>query len=48
MNNSSFLDIFDFELERVVDLINRSEARTVGLQFPEGFKRQAFSIARDV
>ena len=48
MNNSSFLDIFDFDLERVVDLINRSEARTVGLQFPEGFKRQAFSIAREL
>ncbi|HIH86310.1 MAG TPA: diphthamide biosynthesis enzyme Dph2 [Methanosarcinales archaeon] len=48
MNNSSFLDIFDFDLERVVDLINRSKARTVGLQFPEGFKRQAFSIAREL
>ncbi len=46
MNKPSFLDIFDFDLDRVVDLINRSEARTVGLQFPEGFKRQAFSIAR--
>ena len=48
MNNSSFLDIFDFDLDRVVDLINRSEAKTVGLQFPEGFKRQAFSIAREL
>lgn len=48
MNKPSFLDIFDFDLDRVVDLINRSEARTVGLQFPEGFKRQAFSIAREM
>jgi 2-(3-amino-3-carboxypropyl)histidine synthase len=48
MKNSSFLDIFDFDLDRVVNLINRSEARTVGLQFPEGFKRQAFSIAREL
>ena len=48
MNNSSFLDIFDFDLERIVDLIKQSEARTVGLQFPEGFKRQAFSIAREL
>ena len=48
MNKLSFLDIFDFELDRVVDLINRSEARTVGLQFPEGFKRQAFSIAGEL
>jgi len=46
MNKPSFLDIFDFDLDRVVDLINRSEAKTVGLQFPEGFKRQAFSIAK--
>ena len=40
--------MFDFDLDRVVDLINKSDARTVGLQFPEGFKRQAFSIAREV
>ena len=48
MNKPSFLDIFDFDLDRVVDLIKQSEARTVGLQFPEGFKRQAFSIAREL
>jgi 2-(3-amino-3-carboxypropyl)histidine synthase len=48
MNNSSFLDIFDFDLDRVIDLIKRSDARTVGLQFPEGFKRQAFSIVKEL
>lgn len=46
MNNSSISNSFDFDLDRVVELIERSEASTVGLQFPEGFKRLAFTIAR--
>ncbi|HUV83202.1 MAG TPA: diphthamide biosynthesis enzyme Dph2 [archaeon] len=46
MNNIS--SHFDFDLDRVVELIDKSEASTVGLQFPEGFKRLAFSIAREI
>jgi 2-(3-amino-3-carboxypropyl)histidine synthase len=46
MNNIS--SRFDFDLNRVVELIDKSEASTVGLQFPEGFKRLAFSIAREI
>ena len=46
MNNIS--SCFDFDLNRVVELIDKSEASIVGLQFPEGFKRLAFSIAREI
>jgi 2-(3-amino-3-carboxypropyl)histidine synthase len=48
MNNSSISNSFDFDLDRVVGFIERSSASTVGLQFPEGFKRLAFSIAREL
>ena len=48
MDNSSISSSFDFDLDRVVGLIERSGASTVGLQFPEGFKRLAFSIAREL
>jgi 2-(3-amino-3-carboxypropyl)histidine synthase len=48
MNSTSYSDSFDFDLDRIVDLITRTGATTVGLQFPEGFKRRAFSMARDL
>ncbi|MDF1557558.1 MAG: diphthamide biosynthesis enzyme Dph2 [ANME-2 cluster archaeon] len=38
-------EIFDFNIEGIVDLVLRTGATTVGLQFPEGFKRRAFSMA---
>ncbi|HEY6585742.1 MAG TPA: diphthamide biosynthesis enzyme Dph2 [Candidatus Methanoperedens sp.] len=36
---------FDFDLERIINIIKEKHFKTVGLQFPEGFKRQAFSIS---
>jgi len=36
---------FDFDLERIINIIKEKQFKTVGLQFPEGFKRQAFSIS---
>lgn len=48
MNSSSILNSFDFELDRIVDLIEKTHVKTIGLQFPEGFKRQAFPIAREL
>jgi len=37
---------FDFDLERIIDIIKEKQFKKVGLQFPEGFKRQAFSISQ--
>jgi len=48
MNSTSYSDSFDFDLDGIVDLITRTGADTVGLQFPEGFKRRAFSMAREM
>lgn len=36
---------FDFDLERIINIIREKNFKTVGLQFPEGFKRQAITIA---
>src|SRR5512136_2808176 len=36
---------YDFEIERVVGEINKSKAKLVGLQFPEGLKTRAVEIA---
>ncbi|NJD52394.1 MAG: diphthamide biosynthesis enzyme Dph2 [Candidatus Methanoperedens sp.] len=36
---------FDFDLGRIINIIEENHFKTVGLQFPEGFKRQAFSIS---
>jgi 2-(3-amino-3-carboxypropyl)histidine synthase len=36
------------DLERVIRRINSKDAKTVGLQFPEGLKMQAVSIARTI
>ncbi|MDO9517277.1 MAG: diphthamide biosynthesis enzyme Dph2 [Methanosarcinaceae archaeon] len=36
---------FDFQIDRVIDLITKSGAEIVGLQFPEGFKRRSPQIS---
>ena len=43
MNNQ-----FDFNLKYIIGVINKRNSKTVGLQFPEGFKRQAMDIAREI
>jgi 2-(3-amino-3-carboxypropyl)histidine synthase len=39
---------YDFELEKVLEEIKNSGAKTVGLQFPEGLKTKALGIAREI
>jgi 2-(3-amino-3-carboxypropyl)histidine synthase len=39
---------YDFELDRIVDEIKKSKAKLVALQFPEGLKKQAVGIAREI
>ena len=42
MNNG---EVFDFQIDHVIDIINKSGAEVVGLQFPEGFKRRSPQIS---
>ncbi|HMB46054.1 MAG TPA: diphthamide biosynthesis enzyme Dph2 [Candidatus Methanoperedens sp.] len=39
---------FDFDLGRIKEIIKENHHRTVGLQFPEGFKRRAIMIAGEL
>ncbi len=38
----------DFDLEHILEIIKSKKYRNVGLQFPEGLKRQAINIAREI
>ncbi len=42
------MEQFDFNLERVFKIIKEKNCKKVGLQFPEGLKRQAINIAREI
>lgn len=42
------MEKFDFDLERVFEIIKDTSCKTAGLQFPEGLKRQAVYIAREI
>lgn len=42
------MEQFDFELEHVIKIIKDKDCKKAGLQFPEGFKRQAINIAREL
>lgn len=42
------MEQFDFDLERVFKIIKDKNCKTVGLQFPEGLKRQSINIARKI
>ncbi|QSW98825.1 diphthamide biosynthesis enzyme Dph2 [Haloterrigena alkaliphila] len=39
---------WDYELEQIVDAIEERDAKTVGLQFPEGLKRRGPAVADDL
>lgn len=39
---------FDFDLNRIIRIIKEKNFKIVGLQFPEGFKRQAINLAREI
>ncbi len=36
---------YDFEIENIIEKINKGNFKLVGLQFPEGLKRSAVKIA---
>jgi len=42
------MSMYDMDLDRVIRKINSKDAKTVGLQFPEGLKMQAVKIARKI
>ncbi len=42
------MEQFDFDLERIFKTIEDRNCKKVGLQFPEGLKRQAISVAREI
>lgn len=39
---------FDFQIPKIVDIINSHDATFIGLQFPEGFKRKSILIAQQL
>ena len=41
-------EVYNFNLNYVVETIKESRAQTVGLQFPDGFKRKAIGIAEEI
>ena len=42
------MSLYNMDLDRVIKKIQSKDARTVGLQFPEGLKMQAVKIARQI
>ncbi len=38
-------EAFDFQLDRIISVIKDTDAKVIGLQFPEGFKRRSPGIA---
>lgn len=42
------MSMYDMDLDRAIRKINSKDARTVGLQFPEGLKMQAVKIAKQI
>ncbi len=39
------MDEYDFELEKVIKTIKEKNAKFVGLQFPDGLKKYALTVA---
>jgi 2-(3-amino-3-carboxypropyl)histidine synthase len=39
---------FDFDLKSIINTIKSKNYKTIGLQFPEGFKRKAINIAKEL
>jgi 2-(3-amino-3-carboxypropyl)histidine synthase len=39
---------YDFELKRILNEIRNNSAKLVGLQFPEGLKKNALAIASEI
>jgi len=41
-------DIFDFEIEKIIEKIKKENLKIIGLQFPEGLKKYAVKIAEEI
>ncbi|MBC7086409.1 MAG: diphthamide biosynthesis enzyme Dph2 [Methanomethylovorans sp.] len=41
-------EAFDFQISSIINVIKNTDAKNVGLQFPEGFKRRAAGIAHEI
>ncbi|CEG12184.1 Diphthamide biosynthesis protein (fragment) [groundwater metagenome] len=39
---------YDFEIENIIEKINKGNFKLVGLQFPEGLKKSAVRIAGEI
>jgi 2-(3-amino-3-carboxypropyl)histidine synthase len=39
---------YDFEMKKVLEEIKKNKAEFIGLQFPEGLKKYAVDIAREI
>lgn len=46
--NNMERESFDFQIDRIISVINDSDAKHVGMQFPEGFKRRSPGIAAHI
>jgi 2-(3-amino-3-carboxypropyl)histidine synthase len=42
------LELFEIDLDRALDLIRKSGARIVGVQVPEGLKRTAYDLTKEI
>jgi 2-(3-amino-3-carboxypropyl)histidine synthase len=42
------MSLYNMDLDKVIRKINSKNVRNVGLQFPEGLKMQAVTIAREI
>ncbi len=42
------MEQFDFDMERIFKIIKDKKCKNIGLQFPEGLKRQAIKIAKEI
>jgi 2-(3-amino-3-carboxypropyl)histidine synthase len=48
MESRNFMSLYNMEIDKVVKKINSLNAKNVGLQFPEGLKSQATTIADEI
>jgi len=39
---------YDFEIDRICEEIKKEKANLVGLQFPEGLKKHAIAVAKEI
>jgi len=46
--SGSSSELFDIDLDRALELIKKSGAKIVGIQVPEGLKRMASEVAKDI